>query len=357
LSATDYNRNLNGLRGLCAFLVFLRHIWAGPRLEGWWGDTLVHAAAWDFLFNSLQCAVEIFFMISGFLITASLVRTPAIGQFLMNRVLRIYPVFLATHLVLFALGPPLQYKLLDSVDAARWSWLFATNGLLLPGILDLPLVQTNAWSLSYEAAFYGFAVAAATLHRCLPPRGHFLLVALAAVGACFLYTRAVFFASGAIVYMMGERAAALGRRRWLIPGLLLPALFLLLQASLSAPLDWMRAGYGAGFLLGIPLFAALVYGQGMFGRLLSLRAMQDLGDISYSFYLWHPFAYFVGKKIVRALAAGLPPVLQLATLFAVSLPLALALSHASYRLIERRATGLLRRRLQPRTVAVTAKSG
>lgn len=351
---TDYNRNLNGLRGLCAFLVFVRHIWAGPRLEGWWGDGLPDAATWDFLFNSLQCAVEIFFMISGFLITASLVRAPTIGHFLVNRVLRIYPVFLVTHLILFGLGPALHYKLLDGVDAGTWSWLFATNGLMLPGIFPIPLVQTNAWSLSYEAAFYGFAIAASALGRRLPVLPRAVLIALAAAAVCFVYPRAVFFAAGAVVYLLGDRAMALGRVRWLVPGLLLPVLFLLLQASIEAPYLWSRVGYGAGFFLGIALFAALVHGTGRFGAFLRRPSMQYLGDISYSFYLWHPFAYFAGKKLVRAVASGLPPVLQLALLFVVALPAALALSHASYRLIEQGATGAIRRRLRSRAVPSAA---
>jgi len=351
LSATAYNRNVNGLRGLCAFLVFLRHIWGGPRLEGWWGDALGHAAMWDFAFNSLQCAVEIFFMISGFLITASLMRAPSVGHFLVNRVLRIYPVFLVTHLVLFALGPAMHYKLLDGVDGAHWTWLFVTNGLMLPGIFDLPLVQTNAWSLSYEAAFYAFAIAAATLAPRLPPKARILAIALGAAGICFIYPRAVFFASGAAVYLLGERAVSLGQARWLSPALLLPLLFALLEASLEAAPDGTRLGYGAGFFLGVALFAVLVHGP---GRFLALRPMQYLGDISYSFYLWHPFAYFAGKKIVRTLAAGQPPALQVAMLFVVTLPVALALSHASHRLIERRATGLVRRWLQARAVPSVA---
>jgi len=348
---TDYNRNLNGLRGLCAFLVFMRHIWGGPRLEGWWGDSLPDAALFDFLFDSLQCAVEIFFMISGFLIMASLLRAPSIRHFVIHRVLRIYPVFLATHLVLFGLGPLLHYKLLDGIDAARWSWLFATNGLLLPGIFDIPLVQSNAWSLSYEAAFYVFSIVAYRLGRHLAPTPRMVLIALATAGACYLYPRGVFFAAGALVFLLGDRALTLGRRRWLMPGLLLPALFLLLQVSLHAPIEWMRLGYVAGFLIGIPLFAALVHGR---GRLLRTRPMQYLGDISYSFYLWHPFAYFVGKKLVRTLASGAPPALQVVLLFAVTLPVAIALSHASYRLIERAATGALRRRLEPRPLASAA---
>jgi peptidoglycan/LPS O-acetylase OafA/YrhL len=351
---TDYNRNLNGLRGLCAVLVFLRHIWGGPRLEGWWGDTLPDAALFDFLFDSLQCAVEIFFMISGFLITASLLRAPSIRHFVIHRVLRIYPVFLVTHLILFGLGPALHYKLLDGVDGARWSWLFATNGLLLPGIFDIPIVQLNAWSLSYEAAFYIFSIAAYRLGRRLAPGPRVLLIALATAGVCFLYPRATFFAAGAVVFLMGDRALTLGRQRWLVPGLLLPALFLLLQTSLQATADGMRLGYAAGFLIGIPLFAALVHGRGTFGRLLRTRPIQYLGDISYSFYLWHPFAYFAGKKIVRALGSGLPPALQVALLLLVTLPMAVALSHASYRLIEQATTGALRRRLEPRPLATAA---
>jgi peptidoglycan/LPS O-acetylase OafA/YrhL len=76
-----------------------------------------------------------------------------------------------------------------------------------------------------------------------------------------------------------------------------------------------------------------------------------MGDISYSFYLWHPFAYFAGKKLVRALASDAPPVLQVALLLLATLPAAVVLSSVSWRLIERAATGALRRRLEPRPLA------
>jgi len=348
---TDYNRNLNGLRGLCALLVFLRHIWGGPRLEGWWGDGLPDAALFDFLFDSLQCAVEIFFMISGFLITASLLRAPTIGHFAIHRILRIFPVFLATHCILFGLGPVLHYKLLDGIDGREWLWLFTTNGLLLPGLFNIPLVQTNAWSLSYEVGFYVFSVMAYRLGRHLPPGPRILAITLATLVGCFLYTRGVFFAAGALVFLLGDRARLIGRQRWLVPAILLPALFTLLQAALRLPIAEMRAGYAAGFFIGVALFARLVHGR---GRLLRTRPMQYLGDISYSFYLWHPFAYFVGKKLVRSVASGLPPAVQVAFLFLVTLPVALAISHASYRLIERAATGALRRRLEPRAAVTPA---
>ena len=56
--------------------------------------------------------VELFFMISGFLIPASLVRHASVGKFFYDRALRILPVFVVLHLVLFVAGPgPLAHAI------------------------------------------------------------------------------------------------------------------------------------------------------------------------------------------------------------------------------------------------------
>src|SRR6185295_3470098 len=76
--------------------------------------------------------VELFFMISGFLIPASLMR----------------------HLILFTAGPLVGYKFFKGIDLPTYLKLFFVNLAFLPDALGLPIGQQNAWTLSYEWAFY-----------------------------------------------------------------------------------------------------------------------------------------------------------------------------------------------------------
>src|SRR5689334_11088858 len=77
-----YVPSLDGVRGLCILAVMLSH-YGLFSFGGWLG-------------------VEIFFVLSGFLITAILLESRALplnkylGTFYMRRVLRIFPVYLAT---------------------------------------------------------------------------------------------------------------------------------------------------------------------------------------------------------------------------------------------------------------------
>jgi peptidoglycan/LPS O-acetylase OafA/YrhL len=86
----------------------------------------------------------------------------------------------------------------------------------------------------------------------------------------------------------------------------------------------------------LPFFCTALVGLFLFSGLRQWRSAigEWLGDISYSVYLWHPLA------LVLTAAVSLPNfVLQVL----VSLGLTLALSHASFHLIERPMMNLARR--------------
>ncbi len=147
-----FNPHIHGLRGLAALMVFIFHIYHMSEKEGFWPSSL------DFMapgFLALSSGVEIFFMISGFLIIASLIRHRSTGRFLLDRAIRIYPVFLFIHILIFSVGPFIGYKWMADISLFEWARHFISNVLFIPGVIkDLPLAQLNAWTLSYEAFFY-----------------------------------------------------------------------------------------------------------------------------------------------------------------------------------------------------------
>lgn len=139
------NKTIHGLRGFSAFIVVIAHVYGMSVLAGFfpdYGPTFIGSLG-----------VCIFFMISGYLITQSLVKHKHVPTFLKNRIIRIYPVFLALHLVIFSAGPIINYEWLGSVTPTEYILHFLSNLFLLPGIFELPLAQGNAWSLSYSFCF------------------------------------------------------------------------------------------------------------------------------------------------------------------------------------------------------------
>ena len=142
---------LDGIRGLAVLFVLLYH--SGAAVLG------------GFL---LQSGVDLFFVLSGFLITTILVRTRDRSDyfrlFYLRRAVRIFPLY---YLVLGAmvagaalaiaagvhanLGYPEAQNLLDNQG---WGWLYQVNNLIaFEGPNAFP-AMSHLWSLSVEEQFY-----------------------------------------------------------------------------------------------------------------------------------------------------------------------------------------------------------
>lgn len=139
-----YYPALDGLRGLAILLVVIYHNFnfINYTFFGWLG-------------------VDLFFVLSGFLITEILLRDRGTTHFLRNfyirRALRIFPLYFFT-LFFFLILLPLLVKL-PSLDYYRdhqvWLWLYLQNWLYIftpPPVHALSL--THLWSLAVEEQFY-----------------------------------------------------------------------------------------------------------------------------------------------------------------------------------------------------------
>jgi peptidoglycan/LPS O-acetylase OafA/YrhL len=147
---------LDGIRGLAILLVLGHHlvyINSGPTTP-----VYVWARA---LRDSLWCGVDVFFALSGFLITGILVKTVAAPGFFRNfyvrRALRIFPLYYGVLLVLFVCTPLLHIHW----GGQQWRLLTYSNHILLDthstgwnfyfgGLVNL----VNFWSLHVEEQFY-----------------------------------------------------------------------------------------------------------------------------------------------------------------------------------------------------------
>ncbi len=303
-AAGHFRPDIQGLRALAVALVIAAH--AGvPGLAG------------GFL------GVDVFFVISGYVITGVLLREQGRGvgaglvHFYSRRVRRIVPaatVTLVATVVIahYALGSSMDPALLGDV---RWASLFAANWRLIavnasyfvPGVA--PSLVTHFWSLGVEEQFYlafplvVLGVGALTSER--TRRGALAVVLGLAITASALwsahlssalpvpayyspFTRLFELALGGLGALVPRWAVARRPRLNLVTGL---------AGAIALGLAVWRIGPSStypGVLAWWPCLATaalLVSGQasarGGVASWLAVRPLRYLGDISYGLYLWH----------------------------------------------------------------------
>jgi len=347
--ASSFNPSVNGLRGLCVAFVFLFHVAKSglppmPAQDAIW--------KWDiiYLVDSASYFVEVFFMISGYVIVMSLRRHATMRGFLFDRFVRIFPLWIPVLLAICVLGPLLGWRALQHLDPLAWLRLLLTNLMLLPPLVpDVQAAHPASWSLSYEWLFYliaAFSVALARASRV--PRSVWIPVSvLAVLLGVSSFPRAIFFLSGVAVALFPVAPPGARRMPWLAPLALL--LFLLLwrstdvdEAGAGGANMWELLLGGDGpamlgaFIAATYFFACVAMPESTSLGLLRTRALQRLGTISYSFYLCHPLVMFAVKRVVKITMpraeGSWPATLVFASVSAV---LSLALAWLCWRWLEK----------------------
>jgi peptidoglycan/LPS O-acetylase OafA/YrhL len=148
---------LDALRGVAALCVVYAHL-SGRVLPG------VHNAVYD-VFDPGLYGVLVFFMISGYIVPASLERKGSVRTFWISRVFRLFPLFvfaIAAVLLLHEVNLASVRDANQNVASSVFSHLFMLNDLL--GQTNIIVVL---WTLSYEMVFYVLLTALFTagLHR------------------------------------------------------------------------------------------------------------------------------------------------------------------------------------------------
>ncbi|HTL14291.1 MAG TPA: acyltransferase family protein, partial [Thermomonas sp.] len=176
--------NFNLMRLVAAWLVIYGHAHAITGIPGNDG------VAWITGFRAAGAvAVDMFFVLSGFLIAASLARNSVRG-YLASRALRILPALLAcVALTTFVLGPLLTTDPGYWRAPKTWNYLVVNASLLLsrfqlPGVFGAhpsDVVNGSLWTLPQEARLYVLLLLA-WLAGLLAPRRYAALWALAMVG-------------------------------------------------------------------------------------------------------------------------------------------------------------------------------
>jgi peptidoglycan/LPS O-acetylase OafA/YrhL len=150
---------LDGLRGLALLLVVIHHSAFAPATTLWPGLAgrlyfTVAAVGW--------AGVDLFFVLSGFLITGILLDSRAgphyFRNFYVRRTLRIFPLYYCVLILIFGLGPLLLPADSAGDDSSAWLWVYGTNiGQALKGGYLFPsrwFEINHFWSLAVEEQFY-----------------------------------------------------------------------------------------------------------------------------------------------------------------------------------------------------------
>ncbi len=350
------NRSLQGLRGFAAALVLLFHVHAMGAKGGFW--PVLDVTHW--MHDVGPIAVRLFFFISGYLIVGSLWRNGDVRQFALNRVLRIYPVFLLLHLTMFTLGPLTGYEWVGGLagddmsrllgDPVSWTAHFLSNLFFLPGILALPIAQQNAWSLSYEALFYVLAAIMFIAWRKRQQGGSSSLWFLgwAVILAFNLWdSDGWFFLAGVGVWWLQKEERLSTRAAGPLDILALLAGFWFFHNGWHIP---------AAIVLSL-FFILVVRERGWMRHLLRSDTMNFVGLISYSLYLVHPFALEALRRVLHHGHANGQLVQHAAWFFWVIGPIfAVGCAWLSYEVIEKRFTRWVAAKLELRRRDLAAKS-
>ncbi|SDR62729.1 acyltransferase family protein [Paraburkholderia tuberum] len=319
----EFRKDINGLRAIAVIAVVLFHY--GVRY-----------------FDGGYVGVDVFFVISGFLLTSIAhgrlqKRQYSAVQFMLNRLRRIFPALLVTVIgswiwaTLFYLPDDFSRLVRNGTAAllfrSNYAFLGDAGGYFAPDARSNILLHT--WSLAVESQFYlMFAITCALFWPAAGARRKvagwlvFGVVALSSLAWCVVHTpahqpsafyllwgRAWEFMAGSVVALLPARP-----RRGAANVVAVAGAALLLAAVFDLRADDPYPGWRA--ILPVAGTALIIYAsEGFLTTVLSSGPLQFLGAISYSVYLWH----WPILLMFRERAGAEPSPLQVALLILVSI--------------------------------------
>lgn len=306
---------LDALRGFAILMVIIHHV-------GLKFPIAVKSSFGSFFVGIGWGGVDLFFAISGFLITRILLDVeglPAIRGFFVKRFFRIVPLYLAA-LAVFLAASLLVGNDREVIERLWMNLLFLT-AWVIPFVGENGVPYTITWSVSVEETAYLLFGVLALLGRGLLRKGLVwivigaILVRFALVLEGFLPESAYYFAPGRLdAIALGGIAAVMLQRNLVRGRYSVPLLFLATVAMLGVLAAWSRHnpyvavfGYTGVGLLAAWLVGAINIAKGGRDNIV-VQLLAKLGLVSYFVYLFHGFVIAAMHMTLPAAIADTIPV-------------------------------------------------
>jgi peptidoglycan/LPS O-acetylase OafA/YrhL len=305
LSSGAFRHDIQGLRAVAVLLVLAYHLWPDRVTGGFVG-------------------VDVFFVISGFLITAHLLQHPPrrsrdLLDFWGRRIRRLLPaaflVLVATAIASRLVAPDTRWAAnAGEIIASAFyveNWVLAARSVDYLSALEAPTPVQHYWSLSVEEQFYLvwpiliLAIFWFARRSRLGPSPVTRVAMLAVVGVSLYVSVTATASEPASAYFItptriwelaaGGFVATLPQLRlWRLPmrvvdGVAWIGLAMVLLAGVMFTSETPFPGQAAILPVSGTALVILAASEGTASptRLLRVRPIQHLGDTSYSIYLWH----------------------------------------------------------------------
>jgi peptidoglycan/LPS O-acetylase OafA/YrhL len=285
----NYIPELQGLRGLAVLAVIVYH--CHPRLEGTW---IHYASLWGW------AGVNLFFVLSGFLITSILLEAREKPRYFRNfyarRALRIWPVYVLVLAAVYLQAPWfVGGPVLAAVKAAPWlAYIFFVQNLFH---LALPPAIGPTWSLAIEEQYYFLWaplvrflrrpwMLAAVLSAALVGSPLMRMTHLAWITPTHTLTHLDGIAWGSLL-ALGLYTLPLSRRVWLWMGLSALPLGILAAATVAGGTAFLDSALAVGFAGALLAAIASTGARNPLSAVLRRGPLAFYGRISYGLYMTH----------------------------------------------------------------------
>ena len=324
----SHHNNLDSIRLLAALMVVFGHSW------GFATGSILKVPFYSGIYSTYSIVgVEVFFIVSGFLITKSYLDNNNPGRFLIARCLRIFPALICVILITtFVIGPLVTTLPVKTYFSESQTYIYLLNiplyvNVYLPGVFNGASVNEPLWTLQYEFGFYLIVLilgVVTLLKRRSIILGLFILTIILGyfkVGttislyimtlnaAIWLFT---FFSAGMVAYLYREHIP-------INPGMFFFVVGMLIIGSLKSGFDDSIFVF---FLTYIVLFIA-------YSPMVKISFLTKYGDFSYGIYIW---GFPLQRIILQFLGTPVNPFLMIL----ISIIASCALGALSWHLIEKR---------------------
>ena len=287
----DYRADIDGLRGIAIILVLFFHFEIGGIDNGFLG-------------------VDIFFVISGFLITQLISKEIAaekfsISEFYCRRIRRLFPalffMILLVSLASFIFFDrdsfeKFGFSLITTSLFASNIWFWTETGYFAPSALEKPLLHT--WSLSVEEQFYLFFPLLLLICRRFLFQSPLLIITSIFILSLLLYLYGFYYHPDATFFLLPTRIWQLlagsiiallylnRRRKFKNLGFHTLGAFLVLISLFPQFISALKIPPTIPCTIGTALILLPIQNSWIV-KLLSFKPLIWVGLLSYSLYLWH----------------------------------------------------------------------